>query len=256
MGDPHFGMYAWAAEAGEDFDLRIAQRLTYAAIDSLVASAPPAREALIIELGDFFHADDETARTPASGHALDVDSRHAHVLEVGFDAMVYMTKALLRKHQKVTVRIVQGNHDPQSSVALALALDAYFRSDPRVTIDRAPTPRWYFRFGNVLIGATHGHQCKPAKLGDLMARERPADWGSTAFRYFFYGHIHHKDAKDYSGCWVESFRTLAPPDAWHAGEGYGAWRDMQCIFLHRKYGERVRHTWPVQMMSAKKAARR
>lgn len=256
MGDPHFGMRSWGAQTGADFDLKIARRLHYAAIDRLVDDALPAHHALLIELGDFFHADDETARTPASGHALDVDSRHAHVLEVGFDAMVYMTKALLRKHQKVTVRIVQGNHDPQSSVALALALDAYFRSDPRVTIDRAPTPRWYFRFGNVLIGATHGHQCKPAKLGDLMARERPADWGSTAFRYFFYGHIHHKDAKDYSGCWVESFRTLAPPDAWHAGEGYGAWRDMQCIFLHRKYGERVRHTWPVQMMSAKKAARR
>ena len=33
LGDPHFGMYAWALEAGDDFDLKIARSLTLGAVD-------------------------------------------------------------------------------------------------------------------------------------------------------------------------------------------------------------------------------
>ena len=88
MGDPHFGMYAWKPEAGEDFDLEIAERLTYAAIDRLVASAPAAKTAIILELGDFFHSDNNSGRTERSGNALDVDTRWARVMQVGLRAMV------------------------------------------------------------------------------------------------------------------------------------------------------------------------
>lgn len=252
MGDPHFGMYAWAAEAGEDFDLAIAERITYRAIDELVAAAPPAREAVILELGDFFHSDNSQNRTEASGHALDVDTRWARVLAIGLRAMVYVIKAALRKHARVTVRIVQGNHDTHSSSALALALDAHFRNERRVSIDLSPAPRWYYRFGRVLIGATHGHQCRPKNLPAAMASERSRDWGETEFRYFHFGHVHHKTVTEHPGCITESFRTLAPRDAWHAGQGYSAGRDMQCITYHRKYGERVRHTCPVQLLTARR----
>ena len=67
MGDPHFGMYAWAQEAGDDFDLNTADRLTRGAIDRLVRLSPAAKECLLINLGDFFHADDQRNATPASG---------------------------------------------------------------------------------------------------------------------------------------------------------------------------------------------
>ena len=255
MGDPHFGMYAWGAEAGDDFDLGIAKRLTYAAIDSLVESAPPAKEALIIELGDFFHSDTPHNRTEASGHALDVDTRWARVMQIGLDAMVYVIGAALHKHERVTVRIVQGNHDPQSSYALALALGAYFHQEPRVIIDRSPAPFWFHRFGNVLIGATHGHTCKPDKLPVIMATDRASDWGKTDFRYFYHGHFHHKRVSyEHPGCMVEGFRTLAAKDAWHAGAGYRSGRDMVCIIHHRKYGELERHTWPVAMLKSKRSA--
>lgn len=253
MGDPHFGMYAWAAEAGDDFDLGIAKKITYAAIDSLVASAPPAREALIIELGDFFHADSPANRTEASGHALDVDTRWARVMQIGLDAMVYVIRATLTKHERVTVRIVQGNHDPQSSFALALALGAYFHNEPRVTVDRSPAPFWFYRFGKVLIGATHGHTTKPTNLPQIMATDRAKDWGETDFRYWYHGHFHHKRvSQEHPGCVVEGVRTLAAKDAWHAGAGYRSGRDMQCIIHHKKFGERFRVTCPVAMIEGRK----
>lgn len=252
MGDPHFGMYAWKPEAGDDFDLDIAERLTYAAIDRLVASAPPSKHALILELGDFFHADDNSAATPKSGNRLDVDTRWARVMQVGLRAMVYVIKRSLEKHELVTVRIVSGNHDPHSSFALALGLDAYFTNEPRVTIDLDPNVFWYFKFGQVLIGSTHGDTCKTDKLPAIMACDRAEDWGKTKFRYYYHGHIHHDSVKELPGCMVESFRTLAAKDAWHNGAGYRSGRDMRCIVHHKDFGEIERHRCDVAMLETKR----
>lgn len=44
MGDPHVGMFAWGAETGANFDLKIAERNLCAAVDALVAVAPPAKQ--------------------------------------------------------------------------------------------------------------------------------------------------------------------------------------------------------------------
>jgi hypothetical protein len=250
MGDPHFGLYAWSQETGEDFDLAIAERLTTHAIDRLVSSAPNASTALIAELGDFFHADNKDSRTPQSGHALDTDTRWPKVMQVGLRAMIHCIKRTLEKHRLVIVRIVSGNHDPHSSFALALALDAYFHAEPRVKVDLSPSPFWYYRFGKVLIGLTHGDQCKPGQLPGIMAADRPEDWGLTKHRRFYTGHIHHRAAEDFPGLSWESFRTLAARDAWHQGRGYRSPRDMQCIAFHREHGEKERHICSVDMLEA------
>jgi hypothetical protein len=47
---------------------------------------------------------------------------------------------------------------------------------------------------------------------------------------------------DSQGCRVESFRILAPGDAWAANNGYRSAADMKSILLHRVYGEVGRHT--------------
>lgn len=248
MGDPHFGMRAWAAECGEDFDLSIAESVTCAAVDRLVASAPAAHTALLLNLGDMFHADTQD-NTTRSGHQLDVDGRWTKVMQVGLRAMLHCIRRLLEKHRDVVVRINKGNHDGHSSFALALALDAYFASEPRVKIDLSPAAMWYFRFGRVLLGSTHGDTCKMANLPGVMAADKPVEWGKTAHRYWYIGHVHHQDLKEYPGVVCETFRTLAARDAWHAGQGYRAGRDMRLIVHHREHGEVERHRCDVGMLT-------
>jgi len=69
MGDPHFGMYAWARECGEAFNLEIAKEDLCAATDYLVKQAPRSGRCVIINLGDFFHADNMEGRTSGGrGH--------------------------------------------------------------------------------------------------------------------------------------------------------------------------------------------
>jgi NAD(P)-dependent dehydrogenase (short-subunit alcohol dehydrogenase family) len=252
MGDPHFGMYAWAQECGADFDTEIAERLTKAAIDRLVACAPDAETAMVLELGDFFHADDSKSRTPQSGYALDTDTRWARVMQVGLRAMTYVVQKTLARHKKVIVRIVAGNHDPHSSFALALALDAFFSNNDRVTVDLSASPFWYYRFGKVLIGSTHGDTVKMDKLPGIMAADKPREWGETEYRYWYLGHVHHQEIQEYPGCVAEKFRTLAARDAWHTGAGYRAGRDMRLIVHHKDYGEIERHRCDIAQIEDKK----
>lgn len=244
MGDPHFGMFSWGEETGEDFDLKIAEKMTMGAIDRLVESAPPSKEALLINLGDFFHADNSSGVTPKSGNKLDTDSRHAKVLQVGFRAIRYAAMRLLEKHEKVTFWSVRGNHDEETSFALAMMMDAFFHDNPRIEIPLTPGLFHYYRFGKVLIGAHHGHAAKMQELPGIMAYDRKEDWGSTDFRYWYIGHVHHtskQHAKEYPGVEVETFRTLAASDAWHKGQGYRSGRDMRLIVHHKEYGFQEMH---------------
>ena len=248
MGDPHFGMYAWAQDAGADFDLSIAEKLTCSAIDRLIASSPNSHTALLLNLGDMFHADNQKNITN-SGHQLDVDGRWAKVQQVGLRAMIYCLKRLLEKHEKVMFRINKGNHDGHSSYALALMISCYFHNEPRMEVDLSPSIAWYYQFGKVLIGSTHGDTIKGKDMLSIMAADKPVEWGSSRYRYWYVGHVHHKDVKEYHGGIVEYFRTLAARDAWHQGQGYRAGRDMCSIILHKEYGEIERHTCDIGMLA-------
>lgn len=247
MGDPHFGLYAWQEDAGDNFDLNIAEKLTCSAIDRLIQSSPNSETALLLNLGDMFHADNQKNVTN-SGHQLDVDGRWAKVQQVGLKATIYCLQRLLEKHQNVIFRINKGNHDGHSSYALALMISCYFANEPRIHVDLSPSVAWYYQFGKVLIGSTHGDTIKGKDMLSIMAADKPVEWGASKYRYWYVGHVHHKDVKEYHGGVVEYFRTLAARDAWHQGQGYRAGRDMCSIILHKEYGEIERHTCDIGMI--------
>lgn len=249
QGDPHVGLHSWWAEAGEDFDLKIAERLMCAAVDRLVSIAPASEIGLLLNLGDMFHADNQKNESQ-SGHKLDVDGRWAKVQQVGLRAMLHCIRRMLEKHKRVIVRINRGNHDGHSAYALALMISCYFHNEPRVEVDLSPAVCWYFQFGSNLIGSTHGDTIKGPDMLPIMAADVPEMWGETKHRMWFVGHVHHQDLKEYRGGTVEYFRTLAARDAWHAGQGYRAGRDMRLIVLHREHGEIERHRADIGMLEA------
>ena len=254
IGDPHFGMHAWAEECGDSFDLKIAERLLVGAVEHLVElarrGAPAAETALIILAGDTFHADNKDAKTARSGHALDVDTRWAKVLGVVVQCFVWMIKRALDVHAKVLVRVEIGNHDDQSAIMLAAALAAYFHAEPRVHVDQSPAKFWYFRFGRCLLGTTHGDTVKFVKLGGIMATDVPEDWGATHHRHWYCGHVHHESVIEMPGCTAETLRTLASRDAYAAGAGYRSGRDMRLDIWHRERGRINRHFVGVEELKA------
>jgi len=247
IGDPHIGLYAWAEECGEDFDTDIARDDLLNASAKLLEATPSASKALICNLGDFFHADNQSNQTSRSKHQLDVDSRWARVLKLGCMIMVDMIHLALKKYPEVEVINAIGNHDDHSSVMLAAFLDAYFTNEPRVTIQPTVSKFHYVKFGKCLIGVTHGDTVKHADLGELMATDKPEDWGATEHRMWFVGHIHNSRKTELRGCTVESFRTLAAKDAWHSAKGYRSGRDITAIVLHKEFGEVARYRCDIRM---------
>lgn len=248
IGDPHHGLYAWALECGDDFDSDIAKRITLSAVDRLMSTTPNSKTCIILPLGDVFHANDQTNVTPGHKHQLDVDSRFVRVLGIGIETYRHAIVRALEKHEEVIVRFVQGNHDPQSIWCLAFTIHAYFSNEPRVKVDLSPSKFWFYRFGKVLLGATHGDTVKHEQLLGVMASDQSENWGLTKHRYFYTGHVHHQSVREYPGLICESFRTLAAKDAYAAGHGYRAGRDMVAIIHHREHGEVERHRCDIGML--------
>lgn len=236
LGDHHLGMLAWAEETGSDYDVNIASRLLGGAVDRLTVLAPPSKQALLIVLGDFFHADSRNNRTELSGNALDVDGRFAKIARLGVELLRRTIDRMLTRHETVHVQIVGGNHDYHSAVWTRIALDAAYSNEPRCHIDPSPAHRFYFRFGNCLLGATHGHGPKIKDLPSIMADERAGDWGETTCRWFYTGHVHSQTLHNFRGCMVSTQEVLPPGDDWTTGKGYSSARGMSLDIYHRKWG--------------------
>jgi len=244
IGDHHFGMYAWAAETGANYDLKIAKELLADAVDYLVARSEPAEECLLVNLGDFLHFEDNRQRTFTHGHYLDGDSRFDKVGRTAAFSLCHTVDRLLERHKRVRVVSVPGNHDPHAAGWLTTVLLAYFKKEPRVEVDDSPSMFRFHQFGANMICATHGHTVKLVDLPAKMAALQPEMWGTTKYRTAWTGHVHHGQTyKDEHGAKAESFAVLPPNDAHAAGSGYVASREMHAITFRRSGGELSRVTF-------------
>lgn len=237
--DWHVNLLTWERETGANWDLKIAERVIGGGISDAIERSPSAGTAVVLGGGDLTHSDNNENRTARSGNALDVDGRHQKGLEVAGRLMVLTIDAALRKNRKVIVRILKGNHDEQTAVAVGYFLLAWYRNEPRVTVDVDASLFWWFRFGSVMLGATHGHTVKLKDMAAIMAHRRAEDWGATKFRYIHGFHIHHasKFQTEGNGVIMESHQAPIPQDAWHFGAGFLSGRSVQTITYHRNFGE-------------------
>lgn len=250
IGDAHIGMYAWSEEAGGDYDLKIAESLHGSAMAHLVAKTDPADEALIVDVGDWEHYDNVNGETTKSGNRLDMDTRFHAMIRVSYRILCACIDVALTKHRRVTVIMAPGNHNDILTAARQESLALVYRDNPRVTIVSKAGKFFYYQFHSVLIGVTHGDNGKPEKLAGVMAVDQPLPWGTSEFRYWYTGHVHHKSQQECMGTMWETFRILAPTDAWAHGAGYRGGREMQSITHHRYYGEVSRHTFNPAMLKA------
>lgn len=246
IGDLHYGMHSWSKETGSDYNLKIAEELTMGSMEHLMQSCPKAKTCIILPLGDIFHADNQKNVTPGHGHQLDVDGRYKKIMDVTIEVFRHCVTRALETHENVVIRFVQGNHDPHAHYGLACAVKGYFHNNPRVLVDLSKSPFWFYKHGQVLLGSTHGDTVKPEQLTGVMACDVPQWWGETRFRYFYTGHIHSSNAKEFQGLKWESFRTVAPNDAHGHSHGYRSLRDMVAITHHVNKGEVRRLTHNVE----------
>lgn len=237
IADLHLGMMAWGRETGEDYDTGTAAKRAMDWVGRCVASSPPSKTGVILSVGDYFHADDQTNQTPASKHQLDVDTRHFKTLEVGIQAMDACIQLALGKHSRVIVRVLAGNHDPHSSIALTFAIAERYRNEPRVEVVKDPSAFWVHEFGKVMLAATHGDKAKADRIVHFMADQYAETWGRTKHRALFTGHLHNTRAQDIGGVKHEQLRAVTARDAYAFSHAYCARAQLQAITYHKTDGE-------------------
>lgn len=240
--DPHLGALSYGKETGESNDLKIGVERVQGTLQRLIGWSPAAETAVIINTGDFFHADDQRNATPASGHQLDVDGRDQKVKWAGVNMLRTAIDYALQRHKTVIVKNLKGNHDPESAKWLNISLGLFYSNEPRVKIDPsdANNDHFFHLFGVNYVGATHGHTMKPDRMYVMMAEDNPEYWNASLYRWCIFGHIHHETKKQIGSLICESFSQPVPRDSFAHSHGYRSGSAMESVTLHRDGGERGR----------------
>lgn len=240
MTDCHVGMLAWDKEAGEDWDLNIAEDCLVGTFMQMIESAPAASVGIVNQLGDFLHFDSLSAVTPTNHHILDADSRYQKMVEVAVRILRAVISKALEKHERVQVYMHEGNHDPAGSVWLRVMFAQLYAGNPRVTVGMSPNPYVAYCHGKTLLGFHHGHLTKAGNLPLIFAGKYPKEWGQTEYRYVHIGHKHHVEEKEHPGIKVVQHPTLAAPDAYAARGGWLSKRQATSITYSKELGEVAR----------------
>jgi len=224
--DHHFGKLAWRGETGDDYDLKIAQRIYQAAVRDLLARAKGYNIGKILfPVGQDFFNIDNNANTTTGGTAQDSDGRLAKIFEVGcnavIDAIDYCSQVA-----EVEVIYVPGNHDYTTSYYLVKYLQAWYRNCERVSINAVPTSRKYIKYGVNLLGFSHGCDEKRDSLPLIMLSECRDMIQDVKHFEFHTGHLHMKRETKYVAgdsfgpVIVRILPSLCGTDAYHYKHGY------------------------------------
>jgi hypothetical protein len=244
LPDLHFGKLAHKAESGEDADTKIISARMLECAESLIKRAEtqyPISEFVFVVGNDLLNADSEEGTT-TGGTRQDVDSRKHKVLDQVMVAMTHVIDRLL-DIAPGHVYCVPGNHDRESSQAVARFLGAWYRQTAGIQVDTSPMTRKYHRFGDVLLGFTHGDSEPTQHLPIIMADESP-HFGQTRIREWHIGHVHK--AKEFQtlttdemrGIRVRHLPSLSGLDAWHARKGYRSMKQADAFVWHPSQGLR------------------
>ncbi|HUQ70675.1 MAG TPA: hypothetical protein VM165_14190 [Planctomycetaceae bacterium] len=258
--DLHVGKMAWGAEAGADYDLKIAERIAKAAVSDLLGQIGHRHQhiaQILLPFGNDFFQYDTPGGTTTAGTQVDHDGRYQKMFRVGHLIAMWMIEECL-KIAPVHIPVVPGNHDEISAFSMGMVLEAEYRREKRVTFDNGPAQRKYYRWGKTLLGFTHGDKEKIADLPGLMTVEKPHDWAASTCREFHIGHFHHGkkrepiSVEDMKGCTVRWLRSLSASDSWHHKKGFVGTQRSAEAFLWRKEGAFAGHfvSLPVEELVA------
>lgn len=245
IGDAHIGMRAFGKETKHhDFDTDIATRQLREAADYLIDRAEPTETGLLVNVGDFMHANGGSNTTYA-GTQVDVDTRQHRTMREAGMVMRYMIDRMLSKFKNVVVVVARGNHDTDPAPAVQLMLEFYYDRDPRVKILNTEGFYHYIEYGRWLFGVHHGDKQKPEALAASMARDMPKAWGRTTHRMWCCGHFHKEQVKSLPGVKYKVFGALPPPDSWHAAHGFKGDGEMEMITFRKSGGIHSSHVYNV-----------
>jgi len=248
VSDFHLGMLAWAAETGDDWDMKIAERLFTKWFDAAFQQAPDAGTGVITILGEMAHFDSLDAVTPTCGQVLDADTRYQKLVRYMIRMVRRGVEMALVKHQTVRLLIVQGNHDESGMIWLAEMFSTLYDNEPRVFVDTSADVYKLVQHGKTTLFFHHGHKARFDAIEPVMIAKFRKAFGESTYSYAHVGHLHHQKIVESRNMIVEQHRTLAAKDAYASRGGWMSGRSANVITYSSEFGEVGRLTISPEML--------
>ena len=238
IGDHHFGMLADSDTKldDDDWDVKIASKILSNSVDRLAQRVGNAHTGVLVNVGDFFHAD-SSANTTTAGTPVDVDTRIGKTFKLAGRLFQILIDKMLETHQEVVVINVRGNHDSDMACHLSSCLELLYDREPRVDVLKNYSKFLHWEWENNLFVYHHGDRVKHEQILQAVVTNLDEEWSRCKHRYCHMGHIHHQMSKEIGTMIFEHFSSLTATDQWHSDSGYGANRSMTAIVYHKKNGE-------------------
>lgn len=232
--DLHIGKLAWGGETFENYDVKIARKRFLTSIQKLLKGANGFNfDRILFPVGNDFFNSDTMENTTTKGIPQDEDLRWQKTFDVGVRLLIDAINLLKQTGVPVDVVVIPGNHDFERSYYMGKYLEAWFNTDRLVSINNGASPRKYYRYGNLLLGLTHGSEEKEASLPLIMATdiESKPMWSETKFHEWHLGHIHRKRTVQYDinksrllnedlGVTIRYLSSLTGTEEWHHKKGF------------------------------------
>jgi len=267
--DVHIGKLCIQDEVNVDYNIN---KSTEALVNSSKTIIDKAKSSynlsnICIVIGnDIIHVDNPKNQT-TRGTPQDVDGKWWQMFEAARRSYIEII-SYASKIAPVNIIFCPSNHDLVLGFALTDAIYCYFYNDENVNVSeygKSPRHRKYMRFGNNLLGFTHGDGAKNKDLSTLMQFEAREEWSNTKFSYWYVHHHHHKN-RSYNGVQlekdlvgitlintnlinnqdkntqIECVRSPSPPDYWHSQYGYVNIQAIEGFIHHEEFGQVARLT--------------
>tara|TARA_R110000824_G_scaffold394313_1_gene594020 strand:- start:10 stop:1179 length:1170 start_codon:yes stop_codon:yes gene_type:complete len=238
IGDHHFGMLADSETKidDDDWDVKIATQILIDATDRLANRVGDAEVGVLLNVGDFFHAD-SSANTTTKGTPVDVDTRIGKTFKLAGRLFQVLIDKMLEVHSEVVVINVRGNHDSDMACHLSSCLELLYSKEPRVNVLPNYSKFIHYQWHNNLFVFHHGDRMKHEQILQAVIKNLDDEWSQSKNRYCHLGHIHHHTAREVGSMHFEHWGSLTATDQWHSDSGYGAERSMTAVVYHKQHGE-------------------
>jgi len=248
--DLHIGKLGWSGEVGENYDSGIARKRFIGTIETLLRQATGfGYKEILFPIGNDFFNSDNQFNTTTKGTPQDEDGRWQKTFNLGHTLITDAVTILKATGVPVKVIVIPGNHDQERSFYLGEVVSAFFKDDNQVDVNNSAMTRKYIKWGEVLLGFTHGNEEKENALPMLMAKEAKQEWCDSRYHEWHLGHFHKKKTSKYTildksivmneefGVIVRYLSSLSGTEEWHYKKGYvGSHKAGEAFVWNKRFG--------------------
>jgi hypothetical protein len=236
IADLHYNLLSDKFSTGNDYNLEIAERIYYHAINDVInrVNNKKFEKVLFIVGNDFINADNLSGTTQ-KGTPQDNATSWFEAVEKA-PQLIINGIDMLTKIAPVDVVYVPSNHDLHTMFGIMQTVKAWYRNDENINVDGSPLPRKYYKFGKTLFALSHDMKIKDGLR--IITSEAKDKWSDSEHIICLLAHLHQAMIYEKQG-YLEIWRlpTISGWSRWTNQQGYvQSEKKNQCFIVNSELG--------------------